>query len=228
MTEDMISPIRIMIIDDHQVVREGLTLLIKSRPGFEVTAQAENSKDSLVAARREQPDVILLDLDGAESGLDLLPQLLQETEKARVLVLTGVQASEMHHKAMMLGAMGVVQKDKSFDVLLKAIEKVHAGEIWYDRSKMGSIFTEMRTADSRPPDPELARIASLTRREAEIITLISLGMKNKAIGGRLFISETTVRHHLTSIFEKLGVTGRLELIIYALSRGLAKLPDQRH
>jgi DNA-binding NarL/FixJ family response regulator len=216
-----------MIVDCHAIVREGLEKLIGDRRGLQVIAEADNRSDSLVLAERDQPDIILMDLDFPDdSGLDILANLLKVASKARVLVLTGVRDLEMHRQAMLLGAMGVVQKDKNSDFLFKAIEKVHAGEIWYDRSKMGSMFTEiLRNEDGRKTDPEAAKIASLSQRERDVIKLISQGMKNRVIGETLFISETTVRHHLTAIFEKLGVSSRLELIIYALSRGLATLPE---
>jgi len=215
-----------MIIDDHRVIREGLEMLMKSRPGFTIVAQAGNCQDALSLAETEQPDIALLDLDlGGESGLDILPELLVRAKLCRVIALTGIRDSDVHHRAMLLGAMGVVQKEKAHDVLFKAIEKVFDGEIWYDRTKMGSVLTEMLRNGARArTDPEAVKVSSLTPREREVITLISQGLKNKAIGERLFISETTVRHHLTSVFEKLGISSRLELIIYAFTQGLASLP----
>ena len=220
------AAIRILVIDDHEVVREGLRMLISSTTGFEIVGETGNPVEALSLCEREQPEIVLLDLDlGDESGLDILPELLSRAKECRVLVLTGVRDPEVHHRVMMLGAMGVVQKEKAYRVLLKAIQKVHEGEIWYDRSKMGDVIAGiLRNGKDATPDFEETKIASLTPREHEVITLISLGMKNRAIGEKLFISETTVRHHLTSIFEKLCVSSRLELIIYAFSHGLAALP----
>ena len=219
-----------MIVDDHQLMREGLRMLVVSKPGFEVVGETGNCADSLALAEREQPDVILLDLDlGEESGLDILPRLLAVSKQSFVLVLTGIRDQEVHRKAMLFGAMGVVQKEIASEVLLKAIEKIRAGEIWYDRSKLGGVLSEiLRNGNGKKPDPDAERIASLTRREHEVIALVSHGMKNKAVGEKLFICETTVRHHLTSIFEKLEVTSRLELIILAFSQGLAVLPHNGH
>jgi DNA-binding NarL/FixJ family response regulator len=227
MFQDADSKIRVMIVDNRALVREGLIMMIKSSPRFEVAAQTGNLQEALSLAEREQPDVILLDLNrGVTNGVHYLPELLKGAEKARVLVLVTEQDVELQREAMLRGAMGVVQKEKNSEILFKAIEKVHAGEVWYDRSKMGSMFAEiLHNRNGHKADPETEKISSLSQRERDVVTLISQGMKNRAIGEKLFISETTVRHHLTAIFEKLGVSSRLELIIYALSRGLATLPE---
>lgn len=216
-----------MLIDSHTIFREGLEKLIAGRRGFEVVAKAGDRAESLVLVEREEPDLILMGLDFPDdNGLEILTALVRAAPKSRILILTGIRDFEIHQKAMMVGASGVVQKEKTPQLLFKAIEKVHAGEIWYDRSKMGTMFTEiLRNENGRNADPETAKIASLSQRERDVVTLISQGMKNRVIGETLFISETTVRHHLTAIFEKLGVSSRLELIIYALSRGLATLPE---
>lgn len=205
-------------------------MLVKSKPGFDVVGEAENSMDALATAEQVQPDVILLDLDlGGESGLDLVTRLQAVAKQSCVLVLTGIRDTEVHRKAMLFGAMGVVQKEIASEVLLKAIQKVRAGEVWYDRSKLGSVLSEIRrNGNGKKADPAAERIATLTRREHDVIALISQGLKNKEVGKKLFICETTVRHHLTSIFEKLQVSSRLELIILAFCQGLAVLPDNGH
>jgi two-component system nitrate/nitrite response regulator NarL len=225
-----LKPIKIIMIDRDRLVREGLRMLMLGQPGLQLVAETDNGSEGRLLAEREQPDVILLALQlGAEKGLDILPSLLTSSNGARVLVLTHVEDPEEHREAMLLGAMGVVQKEAGFEVLLKAIEKVHAGEVWYDRSKMGGVLRDIqRNGQSKKLDPVAAKIGTLTRREHEVIALISEGLKNRDIGERLFISETTVRHHLTSVFEKLEVSNRLELIIFAFSRGLASLPDNEH
>jgi len=211
------TPIRVMIIDDHSIVSTGLRMLIESDPALCVVGDASNSAEAISLADRARPDIILLDLDlGGESGLDLLPNLLGVAKKARVLILTGLRDPESHHRALQLGAMGLVFKEKTSDVLIKAIKRVHAGEVWFDRSMMGTVLSEMtRAREAYETDPETAKIAALTDREREVIHLVGEGLKNKQIAGRLFISETTVRHHLTSIFDKLQVADRLELLIYA-------------
>ena len=220
-------PIRIVVIDDHVIVRAGLRMLIDNHEGMIVVGEAGTRIDALVITAQEQPDIILLDLDiGGESGLDFLRELLGSATQARVLVLTGVRDPEAHRRAVHLGAMGLVFKDKAAEVLIKAIEKVHAGEVWLDRSLTASVLSEKSQADqSRMTDPEDAKIGSLTTREREIVGLVCEGLKNKQIGERLFISEATVRNHLTSILSKLGVSDRFELALYSYRQHLAKPPS---
>jgi DNA-binding NarL/FixJ family response regulator len=190
-----------------------------------VVGQAVNRTEALAAART-RPDIILLDLDlGNENSLDFLPDLLKVGEGARVIVLTGLPDPDVHLRAVRLGAMGVVLKVESPSLLLKAIRKVHAGEVWLNRSMVATVMTEFLQAPAaKKADPEADKIAGLTVRELEVIGLVGEGRRNKQIGERLFISEKTVRHYLTSIFDKLGVSDRLELMIYAYQHGLAKLP----
>ena len=120
------QPIRILIVDDHRVVREGLRMLIESEPGMRVVGDAGNRGEALALAACDLPDLVLLDLDlGCSSGMELLPELLSVSPKTRVVVLTGLRDTEMHAKAVVLGAVGLVMKEQAGDVLIRAIEKVH-------------------------------------------------------------------------------------------------------
>ncbi len=218
--------IRVMIVDDHAVIRTGLRMLIEQDQTMTVVAMAGTPAEALLLAAQEKPDIIVLDLIlGEENGLEFLPQLCKTSPNSRVLILTGVQATESHRMAIRRGAMGIVLKQQAAELLLKAIQKVHAGEVWIDRSMIGSVLADVRNERNEEPDPEAGKISSLTRREREVIALVSEGLKNKLIGERLFISETTVTHHLSSVFSKLEVSDRLELIIYAFRHGLAKVPQ---
>ena len=216
-------PLTIMIVDDHVVIRSGLRMLIEHDQRMQVVAQAGNRVEALERAATESPDVIILDLVlGDEDGLSFLPELCQASPSSRVLVLTGVQNPDAHRRAIRRGAMGIVLKEHAADQLLKAIMKVSEGEVWIERSMMGSMIQEF----NKPAmvDPEVAKIESLTDREREVIALVGEGLKNRQVGERLFISETTVTHHLSSVYLKLEVSDRLELIIYAFRHGLAKMP----
>ena len=220
-------PIRILMIDDHAVLRTGLRMIIENHVGLMVVGEAENRRESLDAIANETPDIILLDLDlGDENGLDLLPELLTAVRDARIILLTGIRDVEVLRRAILLGAMGLVSKQKAADTVIRAIEKVYAGEVWLDRAMIASILNDRVNPNVAPDqNTETLRIAKLTEREREVIRLIGEGIKNRQIAERMYISEATVRHHLTSVFAKLGVEDRFELVIYAFQHGLAKLPQ---
>src|SRR5262245_43884555 len=149
------APIRIVVIDDHAIMREGLRLLIERRPGLVVVGEAANRAEALVLVTREQPDIILLDLSlRGENGLDFLPELFAAARATRVIVLTGLHDSELHQRAVRLGALGVVLKAQAGELLLKAIEKVQAGEAWLDRAMTAAGLTTLgRPQASEPADP---------------------------------------------------------------------------
>ena len=217
------SPIRVLIIDDHGIVRQGLHLLLAGYPEIIIIGEATTRTEALTAAAHTQPDIIVLDLVlGDENAVDCIPELLATTG-ARIVIFTGVDDPALQRRAVSLGAMGLVSKDKDPEVLLQAILKVHAGQAWLERTMMADVLGEMtRTRRTQQLDPELAKIATLTPRERAIIALIGEGLKNRQIAARLCLSEITVRHHLTTIFDKLGVIDRLELVVYAYRHGLAK------
>ena len=218
--------IRIVIIDDQLVVREGLRMLLDNHPGIKVVAMASTRSEALAIIAREPADLIILDLElGGYSALSFLPQLREAAARARILVLTGIRDSATHQQAAQLGAMGVVLKEDAADRLLKAIEKVYQGEAWLDRLTVGNLLWQMSSNDKESLDPQKKKISTLTERERQVIVLISEGLKNKQIAERLFISPTTVTHHLSSIYSKLGVSDRLELVVYAFANKLAKMPE---
>jgi two-component system, NarL family, nitrate/nitrite response regulator NarL len=218
--------IHVMMVDDHRVVRSGLRMLIESHPRMKVVGEAGKGSDALVVAAREHPDVILLDLVlGEETGTDLIPGLLAASEGTRILILTALHDEDEHRRAVRLGAMGVLNKEASSELMIKALEKVYEGEFWLDRFMTASLLAEMR----RPSQPKKQQIpedktARLTAREREVISLVGKGLKNKQIAERLSISESTVRHHLTSVFNKLEVGDRLELLVFAYENGMVAVP----
>jgi two-component system, NarL family, nitrate/nitrite response regulator NarL len=224
MPTSLAPSIRVLLVDDHAVIRTALRLLIESRPGLQVIGEAANRLDALAVAAREHPDLILLDLDlGGSSGLDFLPELLVIAPAARVLILTGLHDAELHRRAVRLGAMGVVVKDKAAKVLFQAIEKVHAGEVWLEGAVVAQVLGELTSGrTSTQQDPEAAKITRLTARERELVALVCEGLSNRQIARRLFRSEGTIRNSLSVIFEKLEVTDRLGLVLYASRHNLAK------
>jgi len=219
--------IRVLIVDDHGIVRAGLRMLLESQPGLTVVGEASTCAEALALATGEQPDVIVLDLDlGMENAIESIPTLLSAVPEARILVLTGVRDPEAHREAVRRGAMGLVLKEHAAETLLEAIAKVGAGEVWLEPSMVARVLGELTRPQTaqQPISPEAAKIATLTAREREVITLVGEGLRNQHIAERLYISEATVRHHLTAIFAKLGVADRFELAIYAYQHGLAKPP----
>jgi two-component system, NarL family, nitrate/nitrite response regulator NarL len=227
-TAKAIAPaIRLVLIDEYALSRAGIKAILANKGGFEIAGESANGTDALALIEREQPDVILMNIgvNGAKNSLEIVPQLLAASEDSRLLVMMGNQNPEIQHTAICLGALGVVTMDKSPDIMIKAIERIHCGEAWLDRSMTASVLTALSPAGrAKKPDPEAEKIKTLTCREREVIKLVGEGLKNKGIGERLFISEITVHHHLTAIYSKLYVADRLELIIYAYRNGLAQLP----
>ena len=214
-------PIRVAIVDDHTILRAGLRMLIEAKPGMLVVGEAGNRVETFALVEREQPDVILLDLDlGGESSLSFIEDLLVISRGARILVLTGVVEPEQHQRAVRLGAMGLVLKEKCVQDLIEAIQQVNSGQVWFDQSIMTGLVAEAQ----RTPDPELEKIASITSREREIVNLVCEGLKNKEIAKRLSISEATVRNHVTSILNKLELSDRFELALYFYRHGLEHPP----
>ena len=213
------QPIRVMLIDDHPTLLWGLEKLINAEtPRMSVMATARNTEEALACLAQETPDVVLLDLDlDGHSGLVLMPALLKQT-RTRVLILTGERQQNVLDQAVQKGARGILRKDASAEHVLKAIEKTHEGELWLDRGTLGRVFTEFRDpASISKPNPETLRQASLTARERRIIALVvqSQGASNKSLAQSLFISEHTLRNHLSSVYQKLDVANRLELYVYA-------------
>lgn len=216
--------IRIVLVDADPIVRAGLRMLIGNGHGFAVVGEAGGKDEAVTVIAREQPDIILLDLDlEGRNGLEFFTELASAAKGARILVLTAVNDPEVHRSAVLLGSAGVVLKRHASEALLRAIERVSQGEVWLDQAMIAGLLSAVNKAE----DVDAVRIATLTKREREIIMLIGEGLRNKKIADRLFISETTVRHHLTSIFSKLGVSSRLDLVVYAYRRGLVSSPPHK-
>jgi len=219
MTSIIKKSIRILLIDDHKSFMEGLAMVINSQsPAMEVVGMASNCDEAMTAAEKLKPDLILLDLDlGNFCSIDFLPELLEKAS-AKVLMLTGLQNPDLHDNAIVKGARGVLLKCESAKVILKAIEKVHAGEIWASNTMITRVLGQINSG-KKQVDPESAKIADLTACEREIITaLLTFDCStNKEIARQLFISTSTLKNHLTIIYSKLDVKNRVQLMKYALN-----------
>jgi DNA-binding NarL/FixJ family response regulator len=198
-------------------------MLIENFPGMEVMYEAASATEALTFADGESPDIVLLDLElGSENGLDFIPRLLSAFSPAKVLVLTASLDTETHQRAISEGASGIVVKEHSPEVLINALRCVHSGELWLGRSLTAAVLTRIvrATAQQSKKDPELEKIATLTPREREIVGLVAQGLNGERIAQQLFISEFTVRNHLTSILDKLQLANKFELAVYASRHGI--------
>ena len=223
----MAKAIRVVIVDDHTIIREGLRMLLDSDPDIEVVGDTATCAEALAVVTRERPDVTILDLDlGKESGLTLLTDLAAAQLSTRVLILTGTQDVNLHRRAVLLGAVGIVQKSLASKMLIKAVRKVYEGEVWLDRVMTAAVLTEFtKGGEKKSNNPEEEKIATLTEREREVISLIGESLKTSDIASRLFISDKTVRNHLASIYNKLNVSDRFDLVVYAYKHKLARPPQ---
>jgi DNA-binding NarL/FixJ family response regulator len=222
--------IRVMIADDHPIIREGLRKLINLEDDVEVVADACDGREVLEKIDDVKPDVLLLDLRMPNlDGLGALQTLQHTNNKVRVIILTASEDKNEFVQAMKLGCSGIVLKQTSSDLIVKSIRKVHSGEIWLDSHTTAAVMRQFATpgelglggsSKGRERSP-------LSTREREIVTLVAQGYKNKEMAEKMFISEQTVKNHLHNIFDKLGVSDRLELALYAIHKGLHLNPNER-
>jgi DNA-binding NarL/FixJ family response regulator len=222
------NPIRIVLLDAHTLFRAGLRYMLELQPGMVVVGETGNINDGIELIIHQNPDVILLELNiEGQPEIDIIPSLIKVSEGARLILVTGMNDPKIQQKAVEDGVVGVIFKTQPPDTLIKAIEKVHAGEVWLERSMIANVLVRLsRSQPIAKVDQETASINSLSEREKEVVKLIGRGYKNKRISTELCISETTVRHHLTSIYDKLGVSDRLELLVYAHRYGLVSTHKQ--
>ena len=218
------STIRVLLIDDHSSVLWGLEKLIDSQhPKMQVVGKFTSFAEASSRVGKLSPDIILLDLDlGAEQGLDVIPQLAPLT-KAKILILTGSRDTDLHDRCIIAGAKGVIEKEKPAETILTAIERVHEGQIWMDQSRIGGLIMQLcRKKSEEKSSTDQVKIDSLTAREKNIIVAMTkrAGATGSDIAKELYISESTLRNHLSSIYSKLGLSNKLELWDYAHKNGL--------
>jgi DNA-binding NarL/FixJ family response regulator len=222
------SKIRIVVADDHPIFRDGLCKLLALEEDFDVVAQASDGRQVLEVLQQHEPDILLLDLKmPGLDGLATLQRLQAAKNKTRVIVLTASDDKNEFVQAMKLGTSGIVLKQTATELLIKSIRKVHAGEIWLDSHTTAAVIRQF-VANDEAPAPMAAASAPprdrerspLSQREREIVALVAQGFKNKEMAEKMFISEQTVKNHLHNIFDKLGVSDRLELALYAIHNNL--------
>ena len=213
-------PVRVVIADDHPTFREGLMKLLETKPDLQVVGMAADGEDALRLVELHEPDLLLLDLAMPRmAGLVALRELRDRATRARIILVTAAIDRAEIVTGLQLGAHGVVLKESASDVLFRSIRAVMAGHYWVGRNRVTDLAATLRDLSAGHPRPTRKHFG-LTPRELEIVGVIVGGYSNHDIAAKFSISEKTVKHHLTNIFDKLGVSNRLELALFALHHHL--------
>jgi DNA-binding NarL/FixJ family response regulator len=224
------APIRILIADGHPIVLEGLKKIFTDHPIINVIGESTDGMDTIEKTVQLEPDVVLMELRLPRvDGLTVLRSIQTRAPKSRVILFSAPENREEFVEAMKLGCSGVVHKDVPVSLLEKSIVKVHEGEIWLDSNTTAAVMRKFASPGESAPAPMTngkapRERAQLSQREREIIILIAQGYKNKEIAEKMFITEQTVKNHLHNVFDKLGVSDRLELALYAIHNSLHLRP----
>ncbi len=215
--------IDILIADDHPIFRDGLRRLLEAEPGLRVIGEASDGAETVLKARQLKPDILLLDLAMPRMpGLEVLREMSRGASAVRIIILTAAIEKRQIVEALHLGARGVVLKESATQLLMKSIHAVMNGQYWVGHEAISDLVEYLRERISTgEPQP---RKFGVTKRELQIISTVVSGCSNKEIAERFSLSEDTVKHHLTSIFNKLGVSSRLELALFAINHQLVEKP----
>ncbi len=215
------AAIRVLIADDHTIVRKGLKVLLATEPDMEVVGEADNGAEAVSLAGSLKPDVILMDLVMPQmDGIEATRTITAGPDSPRVLVLTSFAADDKVFPAVKAGALGYLLKDSSPEQLLEAIRRVHRGEPSLEPSIARKVLQELSAPGQGRPTTD-----PLTERELDVLRLVAQGLANKEIASALFIAEWTVRSHVSSILSKLQLASRTQAALYALRSGIASLDD---
>lgn len=215
----MNQKIRILIADDHAIVREGLRALIDTEPDMELVGEASDGLQAVSKVHALKPDVIMLDMMmPRKDGLGAIGDIMQENPNARILVLTSFAEDEKVFPAIKAGALGYLLKDSSPQELLLAVQNVYRGEASLHPTIARKLMRELNQPPSLPPTSD-----PLTEREVEVLRLVAQGLSNDDIAQKLVVSERTVRTHVSHILDKLHLANRTQMALYAVREGIAKL-----
>jgi DNA-binding NarL/FixJ family response regulator len=220
--------VRILVCDDHALFREGLSRILEEEPGWEVVGTAADGKGAIEQAEALRPDLILLDvvMPGMD-GIDAARQLQKKRVPARIIMLSAFDEERFVLDAWKAGIHGYILKDTATAELIRAVRCVSEGEVWVGEGFLTRVMEKYRAAVEGRRDEATAPAVGLTGREVEVLRLVGAGMRNKEIAARLFISEKTVKTHLTHIYQRLGLEDRVEVALFAIRHGLAEVASRR-
>jgi DNA-binding NarL/FixJ family response regulator len=222
------QPIRLLIADGHPIVLEGLRSVLGHQPTLQVVGEASDGMEAIEKTVSLDPDIVLMELKLPRvDGLTVLRSIQARAGRSKVILFSSSENKEEFVEAMKLGCSGILSKDSSITLIEKSIQKVYAGEIWLDSNTTAAVIRQFASPTDFPPvhagatnGKATRERAQLSQREREIIILIAQGYKNKEIAEKMFITEQTVKNHLHNVFDKLGVSDRLELALYAIHNSL--------
>jgi DNA-binding NarL/FixJ family response regulator len=219
--EESTSKIDIVIADDQAIFREGLRKLLEAEPWLRIVGEAADAKETVRLVRQHNPQILLLDLALSKArGIEALRELSKLGLPTRTIILTEAIESDQAVEVLRLGARGIIMKHSAVELLLKSIRCVNDGEFWLGHERLLDLIQAVRRMTPYPSDSGDKRDFGLTSREMQVIKLISSGYTNKDLAKELSISENTAKHHITNIFDKLGVSNRMELVLFALEHRL--------
>jgi two-component system, NarL family, response regulator LiaR len=214
----MTEEIRVLIVDDHDIIREGLRAILVGRPGYAVVGEAANGEEAVAQVRVCRPDVILLDLTmPVMGGLEAIGEILEVNPKARILILSNLADDDMIVAAIRAGALGYLLKATPIIVLLEAVRAVYRGEPYLPPSVAAKMVHALNLQGQHQPGN------LLTRRETEVLRLLANGLSNETIAQQLILSERTVATHISNILQKLSLENRTQAALYAWRAGVANL-----
>ena len=219
-----VAPIRIVVADDHPVVRFGVKNMLESEPGFEVVGEAEDGDTAITQTIELEPDILLLDLQMPRlPGLEALRAIMSKSPRVKIIMLTSTISTQQVIEALQIGARGIVLKDAVVGDLATALRAVLSGDYWIGGARVANLMSKLNQLMKEAAAVPERKTYGLTPRELEVVTCIVEGCSNKDVAKQFTISEETVKRHLSNIFDKTGVSTRLELALFAIAHKLVML-----
>lgn len=216
--------IKVAVADDQPIYRVGVAKLLEPEGDLTVVGEAANGQEAILVVERFDPDVLLLALRmPVMDGIEVLSELAKRKLRARVILMMSNADREKAVRGVRLGARGILFKDADAGLLVRSIRKVYEGEVWIDNPILSQALETLVSKPAMPPGTSGQRDARLSSREMEVVRCVAMGLRNKEVADKLGVSEATVKNHLTSIYSKLGVSDRLELILYAIHNKIIRV-----